>query len=79
MPRGRYSGSPADVPLRQLPAAALRASLAEGYGAASFRADAPGRDDNRRVLRIFNPGPPAMTAPKVLISDALSPAAALLE
>jgi len=39
MARTRYQSLHAEVPLRALPAAALRAVLAEGYTAATFRAD----------------------------------------
>jgi SulP family sulfate permease len=35
----RYSSSHGEIPLRQLPAAALRAALREGYSAANLRAD----------------------------------------
>ncbi len=39
MARTRYQASQGEIPLRQLPFAALRASLREGYGAADLRAD----------------------------------------
>ncbi len=39
MARTRYVASQGEIPLRQLPAAALRAVLREGYGAADLRAD----------------------------------------
>jgi SulP family sulfate permease len=39
MARTRYVTSQGEVPLRQLPAAALRAVLREGYGVADLRAD----------------------------------------
>jgi len=40
MARTRHQGKSAPIPLRQLPAAALRAVLHEGYSAADFRKDA---------------------------------------
>lgn len=40
MPHTRYQAADHAVPLRRLPAAALRAVLAEGYGRAQLRADA---------------------------------------
>jgi SulP family sulfate permease len=39
MARTRYQSLQQEVPLRALPAAALRAVLGEGYGAATFKAD----------------------------------------
>ncbi len=39
MARTRYAGPAHDVPLRDLPAGALRAALREGYTLATFRAD----------------------------------------
>ncbi len=39
MARTRYTSSPQNIPLRALPAAALRAVWREGYGGAAFRAD----------------------------------------
>src|SRR5262249_57720553 len=40
MARTRYQGKSPPIPLRQLPAAALRAVLHEGYSASDFRRDA---------------------------------------
>jgi sulfate permease, SulP family len=40
MARTRYQASQGDLPLRQLPFSALRASLRDGYSAADLRADA---------------------------------------
>jgi SulP family sulfate permease len=39
MARTRYTDPQTEIPLRALPAAALRASLREGYGASTLRAD----------------------------------------
>jgi SulP family sulfate permease len=39
MAHSRYAGPPQEIPLRRLPAAALRAVFREGYGARDLRAD----------------------------------------